>query len=303
MFKKVKKNSLNIRKRTAEEDPENNEPESQVEESTGSVPLPAALKEKRKRDDGALSSTMANKKSNSLSDDLRYSASGAAASLIPQDMNATAIEEIDTEKDRDSRAILEKSLAIASEIEGLEDDEVYRGTTGYARYNLKRDGDGKAVSSRIKMGPVRASSNIRVTARFDYQPDVCKDYKETGYCGYGDSCKFLHDRGNYKSGWQIEREWAEEQKKKKLAEELGETAETEKPKEEELPFACLICRKEFTDPVVTKCGHYFCEACAIKNFKKSPKCFACGAATHGIFSVAKNILVKMEQRKMAQAST
>ena len=39
------------------------------------------------------------------------------------------------------------------------------------------------------------------------QPDICKDYKETGFCGYGDSCKFLHDRGDYKSGWQLEREW------------------------------------------------------------------------------------------------
>jgi hypothetical protein len=41
--------------------------------------------------------------------------------------------------------------------------------------------------------------------RFDYQPDICKDYKETGFCSYGDSCKFLHDRGDYKSGWELER--------------------------------------------------------------------------------------------------
>lgn len=39
---------------------------------------------------------------------------------------------------------------------------------------------------------------------FDYQPDICKDYKETGFCSYGDSCKFLHDRGDYKSGWELE---------------------------------------------------------------------------------------------------
>jgi len=54
-------------------------------------------------------------------------------------------------------------------------------------------------------GPLRASAYVRVSARFDYQPDVCKDYKETGFCSYGDSCKFLHDRGDYKSGWEIER--------------------------------------------------------------------------------------------------
>lgn len=39
---------------------------------------------------------------------------------------------------------------------------------------------------------------------FDYQPDICKDYKETGFCSYGDSCKFMHDRGDYKSGWELE---------------------------------------------------------------------------------------------------
>ena len=54
------------------------------------------------------------------------------------------------------------------------------------------------------------------------QPDICKDYKETGFCGYGDNCKFLHDRGDYKSGWQLEKEWDAKQasKKRKMAEAL-----------------------------------------------------------------------------------
>lgn len=25
------------------------------------------------------------------------------------------------------------------------------------------------------------------------------------YCGYGDACKFMHDRGDYKSGWELDR--------------------------------------------------------------------------------------------------
>lgn len=45
--------------------------------------------------------------------------------------------------------------------------------------------------------------------------------------------------------------------------------------------------------------HYFCESCALKHFAKSPKCFACGMATHGVFSVAKEIIAKVEQRKRA----
>lgn len=66
----------------------------------------------------------------------------------------------------------------------------------------------------IRAGPVRAATNIRNTVRFDYQPCVCKDYKETGSCGFGDSCVFVHDRSDYKMGWEIEKEWEEEQNKK-----------------------------------------------------------------------------------------
>lgn len=54
-------------------------------------------------------------------------------------------------------------------------------------------------------GPLRANLHARVSCRFDYQPDICKDYKETGFCGYGDACKFVHDRSDYKGGWEIEK--------------------------------------------------------------------------------------------------
>lgn len=67
--------------------------------------------------------------------------------------------------------------------------------------------------------------------------------------------------------------------------------------DEDIPFACLICRKHFTDPVVTRCGHYFCSACAIKRFAKTPKCIACGAATGGMFNRADKILAKRDKRK------
>ena len=59
--------------------------------------------------------------------------------------------------------------------------------------------------STMAIGPMKAPTFLRATSRFDYQPDICKDYKETGFCGYGDNCKFLHDRGDYKSGWQMEK--------------------------------------------------------------------------------------------------
>ena len=37
-------------------------------------------------------------------------------------------------------------------------------------------------------GPIRAPLYLRSTVRWDYQPDICKDYKETGYCGFGGQC-------------------------------------------------------------------------------------------------------------------
>ena len=60
--------------------------------------------------------------------------------------------------------------------------------------------------SSHRKGPIRAPAHLRATVRWDYAPDICKDYKETGFCGFGDSCKFLHDRSDYKHGWQLERE-------------------------------------------------------------------------------------------------
>ncbi|KAJ2897786.1 RNA-splicing factor [Coemansia aciculifera] len=168
----------------------------------------------------------------------------------------------------------------------------------------------KAYSSRIqvrdgarKIGPFKAPTNVRVTSVFDYQPNLCKDYKETGYCGYGDSCIFLHDRSTAKTGWQLEKEFEEAQhgaqrdnsKLWQLESDdddkggAGKAGRRKGAAAEELPFACLICRKTFTKPVVTKCQHYFCEACALAQYRKTPKCFACGAATAGIFKQAKNL--------------
>jgi len=52
--------------------------------------------------------------------------------------------------------------------------------------------------------------------------------------------------------------------------------------------------------IVTKCDHYFCSACAIKRFAKTPKCAACGAPTNGIFNRADKVVEKMRQRKQAK---
>lgn len=148
-------------------------------------------------------------------------------------------------------------------------------------------------------GPMKRQSNVRVSCRFDYQPGICKDYYETGFCGYGDDCIFAHIREEWKSGWKQDKEWDEAQKKKKM--KLNESEEeTNKTKDDGLPHACFICRNEFKNPVVTNCKHYFCESCALKHFNggKNPKCFACGELTHGQFNTAHAIIKK--QKRMAE---
>jgi len=77
-------------------------------------------------------------------------------------------------------------------------------------------------------------------------------FLETGYCGYGESCKFLHDRGDYKSGWKFEREWEEMQGKLKKDPNAFLVESSDEESDEELPFACIICRKDFKNPIVTQ---------------------------------------------------
>ena len=71
--------------------------------------------------------------------------------------------------------------------------------------------------------------------------------------------------------------------------------------DEELPFACFVCRRAWQDcttgPVKTKCGHVFCEECALRCSAKSGKCAVCEQQTLGIFNVAEEIVRKFELDK------
>src|ERR1700761_4311893 len=93
-------------------------------------------------------------------------------------------------------------------------------------------------------------------------------------------------------GWQLDKLAANPQKQ--AEDQSGSDSD------DGLPFACLIGRHPFTDPVVTRCGHYFCSSCAIKRFAKTPKCAACGAPTGGIFNRADKIIEKINKKREEQ---
>ena len=63
--------------------------------------------------------------------------------------------------------------------------QVYRGQRNYQTF--KPQDKAKVGLNKITgtMGPLRAPANVRGSVRFDYQMDICKDYKDTGYCGFG----------------------------------------------------------------------------------------------------------------------
>eukprot|EP01082_Thalassiosira_pseudonana_P006852 g14908.t1 g14908 contig21:130592-131707(-) len=175
--------------------------------------------------------------------------------------------------------------------------------------------------SKFLAGPLKAPTFVRTTARFDYQPDICKDYKETGFCGFGDTCIYLHDRGDTKSGWEMEREY--EERKKKEEEKKGREVERfmsemgvcgvvvgksedggfgadEKDRalwlvEDGIPFACHLCRGPFKSPIVTTCGHYFCEGCMLSRIREvegGVACPICQKDTHGVLNHAQKLVAK-----------
>ncbi|RYP44450.1 hypothetical protein DL768_009071 [Monosporascus sp. mg162] len=166
------------------------------------------------------------------------------------------------------------------------------------------------------VGPIKAATNIRTITVTDFAPDVCKDWKQTGYCGFGDNCKFLHARESYMQGWQLDREWEKVTKGKKngsgtviaSANRGGANARgTDSPDEadeaalEKIPFACIICRSSYKEPIVTRCGHYFCLPCALQRYRKDPSCAACGAGTGGVFNTAKTLNKLLERKRERQA--
>ena len=90
------------------------------------------------------------------------------------------------------------------------------------------------------------------------------------FAGLEIAANFLHDRSDYKHGWQLEHEL----KEGNYSKQDPRAYEIDSDNDDDLPFACFICRESFKNPVVTKCKHYFGEACALEHYKKSKRCLS-----------------------------
>ncbi|XP_068194083.1 E3 ubiquitin-protein ligase RNF113A [Antennarius striatus] len=296
LFKKTTKKFSGRKRKASDSDKDGNSDEDQssvVRKEKKNIRVNPMIQRTKKVERDAVSSSESEDDKEDKKITVAYKSTRSAKPEGPDDMGATATYELDTERDKDAQAIFERSQKIQEELTGKEDDKIYRGINNYQKFIKPKDTTmGNASSGMVRKGPIRAPEHLRATVRWDYQPDICKDYKETGFCGFGDSCKFLHDRSDYKHGWQIERE-LDEGRYGVNDEENYEVSSDD----EDLPFKCFICRESFKNPIITKCRHYFCETCALQHYRKSKRCYVCNTQTNGVFNPAKELMAKMEKRQ------
>lgn len=230
----------------------------------------------------------------------------------------------DMPEQEDPRDILAKQIKISEKIKAGElDSKVYRGQKGYALYNNMNEENIRASKYTGSIGPIKRQTHFKFSANVDYNPSLCKDYNQTGYCSFGDQCIFHHDRGDYKYGWELEQDWQKEQEKKqrrayqKFQKRLAKKAENpnainnsssdssseevegyeESGQYEHINEQCLLCGEDYNGPIVTKCEHLFCEACALTHYRTSKSCFQCGKETFGVFNDGKLLLKMAKEEK------
>ncbi|CAD8109035.1 unnamed protein product [Paramecium primaurelia] len=142
--------------------------------------------------------------------------------------------------------------------------------------------------------PIAMPSNVKFSCTYDFNPMLCKDYHDTGYCTFGDSCIYIHDRGDYKSGWEQEKEYQEQLKTRRMGKQEKEDLEFKQKLEEySFPETCSICQQQLNKPVQTKCNHFFCEKCVITQ----KKCPECGKPTDGIFHSGVKIIQELKNKR------
>lgn len=289
-FKKRSKQASNVRKRPATPPPEDSNSDSDYTDDEEGVRV------KRRKKDGVTVASTVSRAEQDFSKATKYQADRSAT--ISANEDATKASNWYTDAATAAEAAI--ATARAQREERDEPDGAYKGTANYSNF-IQKNPD----APNRQVGPVKAPTNIRTITVTDFAPDVCKDYKQTGFCGFGDSCKFLHAREDYKQGWQLDKEWESVGNKSKpgaSTKSKGATDDTMDEEEkmlENIPFACIICKEPYKTPVMTKCGHYFCEKCAMGRYMKEKKrtCAACSADTGGTFHVAKKLKDLLDKKR------
>ena len=77
----------------------------------------------------------------------------------------------------------------------------------------------------------RMNRFIKSSIRIDYKSGICKDFRDTGFCGFGDNCIFMHDRSDLYQGWELDNIFNMEEHRKKFL-----TKKRQMPKIKEAEF-------------------------------------------------------------------
>ncbi len=206
--------------------------------------------------------------------------------LVKKKIKSSTLNSLPTHSkpDADNRAtetVMEENQAIKKAYELQLEESFKLGNKNSKQVDFKGMENPSLPSASLERQLNRFNASA-MSVRVDYQPHVCKDYYETGFCGYGDSCIFLHDRSEIKMSWQLEKEWdlKKTQEKNKAIAMEKRRLESE-PIDETWKEICPICSSAFTEAVITTCGHYYCESCILKRIrdakstKKQCTCLVC----------------------------
>ncbi|WPH02984.1 Hypothetical protein R9X50_00585600 [Acrodontium crateriforme] len=294
-FKKRSNKTTNLRKRPATPPPVSDSDDAS--DDTDDDNAADGRVKRRKKNGVQVNNTAPRPSTTTLSKTTAYEADRSTTLSTNDDATKTSnwSNEAAAESVRNAAAA---QKGIAGDDEGA-GNGTYKGTAKYSNFIQK-----PAEARGGTVGPVKAATNVRQITVTDFAPDVCKDYKQTGFCGFGDSCKFLHAREDYKQGWQLDKEW-EKVGNNKAKSGTGKTAKDTEELDDEakllesIPFACIICKEAYKRPIVTRCGHYFCEKCAMTRYMKEKKrtCANCGADTNGTFNVARKLNELLEKKR------
>ncbi|KAK3990860.1 hypothetical protein QBC44DRAFT_324308 [Cladorrhinum sp. PSN332] len=314
--KRGAKGKANIRKQAASPPPTAKDSDDDSDYSSSEDDSGHRIKRRKRNAGGAVvgASSKSAAKRRSGDEELKgatiYEADRKKATDLESAARNEATKQTNWFDEEDSKIMGEKDLLGSTRKmskEGGGKEGVYRGLGNQTSYITKNPD----APSR-KVGPMKAPTNVRTITITDMSPDVCKDYKQTGFCGFGDNCKFLHAREDYQAGWQLDKEWenvtrgnkniggtivASADRKRKAADGDEDADEAQGELLDNIPFVCLICKEDYKSPVVTRCGHYFCEGCALKRYRKDPGCAVCGVGTGGVFNAAKKLGKMLELKR------